>query len=265
MKTITSVTMKTFKSFTMKTSMFQKISGIAVITIFVLACQKQAVTPKEMVQTNATKTVATNKKIAVIGSSSAYGTGASPIDSSWVNRLREYFGDGGVDTIYNLAVPGTTTYAGMPTGYVRPANRNPYRVNTTHNITKALSYNPDIVILAYPSNDIGHNFLMRKEYLSNLRAIYHEVIAAGKVCYVASTQPCTHFTTLQKDTLVIAKDSIMKEYGAHAIDFYDPIVGPGRNINPIYDYGDGTHPNDAGHRMLFTAAKTRVVPLNSQY
>jgi lysophospholipase L1-like esterase len=243
----------------MKTPIYQKITAIAVIAIFVLACQKQTVTPKEMVQANALKTAAPNKKIAVIGSSTAYGIGATSRDSSWVGRLREYFGDAGVDTIYNLAYPGTTTYAGMPTGYVRPPNRNPFRVNTSHNITKALSYNPDIVIIAYPSNDIGNHFLMRREYLSNLRAMYHEVLAAGGVCYIASTQPCTYFTTLEKDTLVIAKDSIMKEYGAHAIDFYDPIVGPGRNINPIYDHGDGTHPNDAGHRMLFTAAKNKIV------
>ena len=94
------------------------------------------------------------KTIVVLGSSTAFGTGASPSDSSWVNRLqaayRQNTGDGIDTNIVNLAVPGTNTYKAMPTGYIPPPLRD--QPDPNMNITKALTYNPHIIIVNFPSN-----------------------------------------------------------------------------------------------------------------
>jgi acyl-CoA thioesterase I len=226
------------------------------------------------------------KKIVVVGSSTAYGFGATPDpprDSSWVNRTKRYFrGLGIIDTLYNLGNPSTTTYAGMPTGFIPPTNvvvngitynRSSFQPDSSHNISKALSFNPDIVIINYPTNDIGDDFLMKEEFLFNLRTMYVAVVAAGKVCYVTTTQPRNYLSAKEKDTLYIAKDSILQEYTYRSLNFYDTIVDPKGtptnpitlNINPIFDHGDGIHVNNAGHNLLFQVVMNRnifpIVPL----
>jgi len=251
------------------------------VSSFCLQCSKQTQRPpstsSQIESVGQTILSGQHKKIAIVGSSSAYGIGAIPRDSSWVNRLKRYYkGLGIIDTLYNLAIPGTTTYAGMPTGFVPPKHivvhgivydRTKLQPDTNHNITKALRFNPDIVIINYPSNDIGDDFLMREEYLSNLRTMCRAVNAAGKICYMTSTQPRTYMSPTEKDTLYIARDSILKEYDIHSLNFYDPIVDPKGIpsnpitliLNPIYDHGDGTHVNNAGHNLLFQVVLKRKI------
>src|SRR5690349_18464412 len=79
------------------------------------------------------------KKIVVLGSSTAFGTGASSVDSSWVGRLQKAHRlntSDNLDTIVtNLAVGGYNTYHIMPTGFVPPANRP--APDPLHNVTQA--------------------------------------------------------------------------------------------------------------------------------
>jgi acyl-CoA thioesterase-1 len=206
-----------------------------------------------------------HKVIAVIGSSTAYGLGASPIDSSWVNLTKKYFKDlGQIDTVYNFGNPSTTSFTGMPTGNVPPDpyNTDAYQPDPTRNVTKALSLNPDVVIINFPSNDIGQDIPLSL-FLSNLRIMYNTVVAAGKQCYVTTTQPRDGFNTTEKQNLVTGRDSILAEFSGFSLDFFDPIVDPNpvapiANINPIYN-ADGTHPNNAGHQLLFRQARANVV------
>jgi lysophospholipase L1-like esterase len=199
----------------------------------------------------------TKKVIAVIGSSTAAGFGASIPDSAWVNLWKKFGeGLGEIDTVYNLAQASTTTYVGLPTGYPTPGGRP--AVDPTINITKAMSFNPDIVIIAYPSNDIGLDFTLT-EYLQNLRTMAAVVTSAGKTVYVTSTQPRDDFNTTEKQNLQTGKDSIMQEFGSFALDFYDQLVDPATlGFNPLYTSG-GVHPNDAGHQLLYQVAKNNII------
>jgi lysophospholipase L1-like esterase len=206
-----------------------------------------------------------HKVIAVIGSSTAYGLGASPIDSSWVNLTKKYFlGLGQIDTVYNFGNPGTTSFTGMPTGNVPPDpyNIGAYQPDPLRNVTKALSLNPDVVIINFPTNDIGQDIPLSL-FLSNLRTMYNTVVAAGRQCYITTTQPRDGFNTTEKQNLINGRDSILAEFGSFSLDFFDPIVDPSpvapiANINPIYN-ADGTHPNNAGHQLLFQQVKANVV------
>jgi len=190
--------------------------------------------------------------ISVIGSSTAAGMGAVPIDSSWVNLTKAYFQKMGIlDTIYNLAVGGTTTYAGMPTGYTPPPSRS--APLTANNITAALSYNPDVVIIAYASNDAADGFSLA-ESMSNLRTMYQTVIDAGKVAYVTTSQPRSNsaFTLADQEKQLMERDSVLSEFHLYSLNFYDRVVAADSlNMNPIYNFGDSIHLNDAGHQQLF--------------
>jgi lysophospholipase L1-like esterase len=180
-------------------------------------------------------------RIVVIGSSTALGTGASKYDSSWVGRTQAYYkslGELDQDTIFNLAKGATTSSNGLPGS-----------TDTAHNITKAMSFNPDIVLINFPTNDAAADIPL-PTYLANLRTMYNFVVAAGKKCYVASTQP-RNLPGNQQLVLLRGRDSILAEFPGRSFNFFDPLVAPtSLNINPIYT-PDGIHPNDAGHRLLF--------------
>jgi lysophospholipase L1-like esterase len=202
--------------------------------------------------------------ISVIGSSTAAGMGATPIDSSWVNLTQFYYRQLGlVDTIYNRAVSASTTYDGMPTGFAPPSGRPAPEL--AYNITRALSYNPDIVLIAYASNDVADGYTIQ-ETMANLRAIYQTVQAAGKLAYVTTTQPRNLSTALQ-ELQKEERDSILMEFPAFSLDFYTPVVAADSlSINPVYSFGDGIHLNNAGHQQLFQVIKDAdilapVIPL----
>ncbi|HLI92619.1 MAG TPA: SGNH/GDSL hydrolase family protein, partial [Puia sp.] len=191
--------------------------------------------------------------IAVIGSSTAQGVGADPIDSSWVNRTKSYYQSLGlIDTIYNIALGGQTTYGGMPSGFTPPAGRP--APDPATNVTKALSFHPDVVLVNFPSNDAAADYSLT-ETMSNLRAIYGAVVAAGKIAFITTSEPRTSLETSQKELLKTMRDSVEAEFGANSLDFYDAIVGPDSlDINPAYNF-DGTHVNNAGHRQLFEVVR----------
>ncbi|HTR30240.1 MAG TPA: GDSL-type esterase/lipase family protein [Puia sp.] len=191
--------------------------------------------------------------IAVIGSSTAEGVGADPIDSSWVNRTKRYFKQlGEIDTIYNIALGGQTTYDGMPTGFVPPPGRP--APDTATNVTKALSFHPDVVIVSFPTNDAAADYSLA-ETMSNLRAIYRSIRAAGKSCYITTSQPRSSVAVVQQDLLKQTRDSVLAEFRGHSLNFYNPIVAADSlDINPAYNF-DGTHVNDAGHRQLFQVVR----------
>lgn len=204
------------------------------------------------------------KVVAVIGSSTAYGMGANPPDSSWVNLTKKFLqSQGMIDTIYNIALSGATTYVGMPTSFIAPSNRP--APDARYNVTTALKFNPDVVLVNYPTNDVAAGYSLT-ETMSNLRTIYNTVITAGKLCYITTSQPRNSVTTAQEQLLKTERDSILAEFPIYALNFYNPIVASDSlKINPVYNY-DNTHVNDAGHQQLFQVVKkagilTTGVPL----
>jgi len=190
------------------------------------------------------------KSIAVIGSSTAEGAGADPKDSSWVNRLAHYYinQQGTVSVIHNLAVPGSNNYQGMPSSYTPP----PFKSNPDpeHNITKAIQLNPDIIIVSYVSNNLNEYSIA--ETMFTLQTIKDSANAAGKICFITTTQPRDNFDDAGRERLRVLKDSILNRFGYFAINFFDPIVGPDNYRHPDYAFhADDVHLNNAGHRMLF--------------
>ncbi|MGN6419003.1 MAG: SGNH/GDSL hydrolase family protein [Pseudobacter sp.] len=208
-------------------------------------------------------------RVAVIGSSTAGGTGAWPLDSSWVNRFNQYYKYKLhiVDSTHTLAVGGYAVYKGMPSSYVPPPNREGPDHNK--NVTKAnkvlaslpLPYNA-IVFVNYPSNKYEEYSI--EEIMFCLQTIYDSVIKEGHQCYIITAQPRTGGIWDQpamKRKLGLIKDSIINRFGvARTINFYDGLYNPAdSSILQQFSSGDGIHYSNAGHRELFERVKAKNV------
>ncbi|RYE18370.1 MAG: hypothetical protein EOP51_22110, partial [Sphingobacteriales bacterium] len=88
-------------------------------------------------------------KIVILGSSTAVGTGATPLDSSWANKFTKFVHAQNAQVqITNLALGGYNSYHLCPTGSVPGANKP--APDTARNITAALARNPDAIIINLP-------------------------------------------------------------------------------------------------------------------
>ena len=191
------------------------------------------------------------RTLSIIGSSTAacYGFSGN-MNDCWPNRLSNYYtGIGQPFQMYNLAVDGANVYHGMPTGspeiYI---NGNPVNPDPNRNITKALSFSPNVVIVNYPSN--GYDVMDIHNVLLYFRTIKAAANNAGRVCFIATTQP-RNFDPAGRAKLMELKDSILLQFGFYAINFWDNLANPDGTINPFYGQGDGTHLNSIGHDTLF--------------
>jgi len=178
----------------------------------------------------------------VLGSSTAAGAGPSHPDSTWVNKYRASLkAINPQNEVINLAVGGFTTYRIMPDGFVAPANRP--LVDTLKNITKALSLNPDFIIVNLPSND--RQWPMT-EQIANFDSIYKHSWNSGVPIYICTTQPITSSGAYQS----AVRDSIVAKFSPHVIDFFTPIADSNNLVLPQYA-ADAVHLNDSGHAVLF--------------
>lgn len=197
--------------------------------------------------------------IVVIGSSTAAGTGATTPDSAWVNRYRNSVYQR--DTRYpvtNLAMGGYTTYHLLPTGNPLAAGVG-ITIDTARNITKALSLNPEAVIINLPSNDAANLFAVADQ-LHNFRLMQQAAAAQGVQVWVCTTQPRNFTDPNQIAMQLAARDSITAYFGSHSIDFWSPVADASGYIDAQYNSGDGVHLNDAGHRLLEQQVLAKSIP-----
>lgn len=195
-------------------------------------------------------------RIVVLGSSTAAGTGPTTVDSAWVWRYRAYLAK--LDTRYdvqNLAMGGYTTYRILPTGSATVSNQ-PIDVN--RNITKAITLNPNGIIINMPSNDANNGFSVEVQ-IANYRKILEDAGIANVPVWITTPQP-KYFSDSNK--LRIQLDMLAQtplEFGNDSVlDFWTGFAVQGGNgIVSQYNV-DGTHLNNAAHKILFE----RVVAKN---
>lgn len=205
-------------------------------------------------------TLLSQKKIVILGSSTSAGFGASSYANSYVGKLQAWYNQNsadGLDTVfYNLAAPNLTTYNIMPTGYVPPPGR-PEPIQA-RNITQALSYSPDVILISMPSNDM-HYMYTKKESMDNLRAVNNIAVSSGVSCFITTTQPRNTLSTEWRDSLRTLVDSTNINFGIYSVDFWTDIVtNDGQNlIRPEVSFGDGVHVNDLGHNYLYERARAK--------
>lgn len=208
-------------------------------------------------------------RVAVIGSSTAGGTGAWPLDSSWVNRFNQYYKHKlhMVDSTYTFAVGGYPVYKGMPSSFAPPPNRegpDHHRNVTRANAVLASLPLPQnaIVFVNYPSNKYEEYSIAEIMYC--LQTIYDSVVKEGHQCYIITAQPRTGGIWDQSDMkrkLAIIKDSTINRFGiARTINFYDGLYNPADStLLQHFSSGDGIHFSNAGHRELFERVRAKNI------
>jgi len=198
---------------------------------------------------NVIEPVCTNT-IVVLGSSTAYGSGATPIDSSWVNKYKKALKNIAQDyTVVNLALGGYTTFQILPTGTSMPDGITE-TIDVNRNLTKALTYNPYAIIINMPSNDATKNYGVDLQ-LDNYDIIVNEANANGIQVWIATTQPRNFSAASQIQIQVDMKDTLMAIYGDNCIDFWTGLADADGWIEDAYDSGDGVHLNNAGHDLIY--------------
>jgi len=101
-----------------------------------------------------------------------------------------------------------------------------------------------------PSNDASNGFGIN-EQMANFIALKNTADIANIPIWVCTTQPKTAFSTSGNLIQTGVRDSILSYFGTKAIDFWTGCADANNDIDPLYDSGDGTHLNNAGHRILY--------------
>jgi RHS repeat-associated protein len=187
------------------------------------------------------------KNIVIMGSSSAEGYGATAYSKAWAGLMTEFIGayNAGFNVV-NIAKFGFNSTKLLASG------------DAEHNITKALSYNPLLIVINLPSNDQADG-IPAATMIANLSTIKQQAEAAGVRVLVTTTQPRGQLPMAGRLQLQQAAATMLTTFGAAAIDVYNPLVNPAdQSVMAAYSYGDGIHLNNAGHGMLFQLIKPKV-------
>ena len=189
------------------------------------------------------------KTLVILGSSTAAGTGASRFDSSWVGLLSSKFKrDQKEIKVINLAVGGYATYHFLPTNTDNMPGRPDEDTNV--NITKALTYQPDYIIINLPTNDIAYNY-SDAEILNNYKKIT-SIILNNKIPFlITSTQPRNFPEEDKRKRLKLFNYKLQTEYSGGVLDYYDMLSDSLYYIKSTINYGDGVHVNNLGHKIIF--------------
>ncbi len=186
--------------------------------------------------------------IVVLGSSTAEGFGANPIDSSWVNRYRSYIKS--IDSSYyviNLGIGGYSTYQIMPSRFLPPVERP--KPSITKNITYALTFHPSAIIINLPSNDAAYGY-SNAEQLKNYDTVMAIASKRNIPVWIGTPQP-RNFTLNINNEQMELRDSIINRYENKSLDFWNPFANIDGTQDSIYGAGDGIHLNNLGHRIIF--------------
>ncbi len=196
--------------------------------------------------------------IVLIGSSIAAGVGASVYDSAWAGKYAASIKAlNPTWTFVSLAVPGYTTYNVMRTGNVPPANRA--TPDTVHNITKAISLKPTCLIISLTGNDIANGYAPA-EYEENFDSLRALAVRAGIKVWITTPTPRTAVDSAKRVRILALRDRVLSRYAPRAIDFYDSLGAADGTMIPKFNSGDGIHPNNLGHAMLFRRMLAANVP-----
>lgn len=190
----------------------------------------------------------------VIGSSTAAGSGATSIAASWAGSLQSKYSANGVK-LTNIARIGTVTYQGLPTSSPPVAFRP--GPDPSGNVDAALASTPKLVLVGYPHNDTAGNYTA-DETVGNLIKIRDYAQARGVPVIIVSTQPRNEFSDAQIARLAQIDASVSAQASPCFVEVRTALASADGRLAAQYDSGDGVHPNNAGHAVIFNKISALV-------
>lgn len=237
--------------------------------------------------------IAQKKRVVVIGSSTGSGYGLFYKDGihqdlytaandsnayayqSWPNRYKRYLQAFNIlDSLYNFSIWGEDIYQAYPTGSQIPSwALNGPAPDFNNNVTKALSVNPDYVIVNFPSNNYDDGNYTVPRVMLALRTIYNALTANGHTqCYIGTTEPREGFgATTAMNKMRPIRDSIIKEFPTRYINLWGGVVAANNwDVLPQYqndslpDGYDGVHYNARGHEIFYDSVIAKnIIPIST--
>ncbi|MEY4545002.1 MAG: hypothetical protein RL685_1197 [Pseudomonadota bacterium] len=197
--------------------------------------------------------------LAIIGSSTAAGEGASSASYAWVELLAGSLRGVSAFSVSNFAVGGYTSVE------LLPASRK------SGNIEEAILDQPDLILVALAgSNDLAAG-TSSATFLERLTTLRDTARAAGIPTFFMSTAP----KDISQSERVSLADwaSVMQgnfqscwvpgDDGVHSpcfVDLFSALASSSLGLLPQYSSGDGIHLNDAGHSVVFRQAEAVIRP-----
>jgi lysophospholipase L1-like esterase len=197
--------------------------------------------------------------LAIIGSSTAAGEGASRPERAWVAQLAKALAAETSFRVSNLAVEGYTTSDLLPGS------------ESSGNIDDAIDGQPNLILVALAgSNDIAAG-TSSSEFLSRLSRLRDRAEAAAIPTFFVSTAP-KDLSDVERQRLADWASAMAQRfeqcwvpaaatYSPCFADVFDGLADPELELAGKFDSGDGIHLNDAGHAVVFRAAE----PIVQQY
>jgi acyl-CoA thioesterase-1 len=196
--------------------------------------------------------------IAVLGSSTAEGEGASSFANSWVGLLDAALSSSANVNIVNLAAGGYTTLELLPGS------------DAFGGIDAAIDEDPDLIVVALAgSNDLSMG-TSTTTYLSRLTQVRDAARAAGIPTFFVSTAPkdlvdeerflLADWGNQMNDRFDVCWTPGNTTYSPCFIDIFADLANDDQGIESQYNSGDGIHLNDAGHRVIFLQAQEIIEP-----
>ncbi|NJN26656.1 MAG: T9SS type A sorting domain-containing protein [Cyclobacteriaceae bacterium] len=190
-----------------------------------------------------------NPRIVILGSSTAVGSGSTN-NMAWVTQYRQFLYDHVPGSfVQNLSVGGYTSYQFRETGFVPGISGRP-RPDQQVNITKALTYDPDIIIVNLPSNDFASGFADQETY-NNFNAIKAIAEANGVKIIFHTTQPRNFSTLSERQHMFTKAEYIKSHYSPDIVNTYDYLTDFTNYKILSYYNADNIHVNNAGHTVIF--------------
>ena len=216
-----------------------------VVALGTAACSESPSSPSDQ-QPSATAPRVAPGTWAVLGASTPAGFSVSAPSQAWVARLQAAVAGNGV-TVVNLSLPGLVTYNWMSlSAPIPPGRMAPFPAN---NIDAAMAQQPKLLLLNATNNDLVVGY-SPDETVANLLAIRAIAVAGGATVLMLSTQP-RDLPDAARASLPVIDARLAPTFGDCFVDIRTPLAAADNRLLPVYDSGDGIHPNDAGHAVIF--------------
>lgn len=205
-------------------------------------------------------------RIAIIGSSTAAGVGASNGDKAWASALYEdleAIALGPVE-LENLAVGGYTALD-LQSGS-----------ESDGNVDDAIALAPDLLIVGLAgSNDIAPD-MDTETFIGQLESVRRAAEDAGIPTFFMETLP-KNLSAVDRELLQGWGRAMREAFGscwvpereapyeACFMEVFEPLADAELGLAPEFDSGDGSHLNDLGHLILARFASASVVPYMCQH
>jgi lysophospholipase L1-like esterase len=190
-----------------------------------------------------------NPVIVILGSSTAAGRGASD-GNGWVDLFENYLASNfNSFELRRLVKSGHTSYHFRETGYTPTLPGRPLP-DPSWNITRAMTYNPDLIIVNLPSNDVANGF-DRQETYDNFNAIKSIAEAGGSQIVFHTTQPRNFNELSQRLELFDKSNDIKSIFAPDTVNTYDFLVNTSDYRIRNEFNADDIHVNDAGHQVIY--------------